>query len=264
MNDDVWIKRFEEPIRTGNWVLDLHPLVKFNFMVVCSVMDFMMKNIYFSLFLVILAYAVAAAAGRLKSFNRLFSKVILIFGLFWVLFQAAFSGEGELLFELGGIHVTQEGIIQGLASSLLILGFSGSFLLFFQITTMDKFMLALENLGMPRTGSFVFLSTFQSIMDLGVNAKVIQESQKARGIETEGNALQRLKAYIPVVGPLVLNAVASTEEKTIAMEARAFSAKTSPTHLCILPRIDSVQLVLLVVMNAAMVGSVALRIGGFL
>lgn len=83
--------------------------------------------------------------------------------------------------------------------------------------------------------SFVILSSFQTITDLGQNAKVIMESQKARGIETEGNVLKRAAAYIPVMGPLVLNAISSTEEKSIAMDARAFSAPVSHTFLSELP-----------------------------
>ena len=85
----------------------------------------------------------------------------------------------------------------------------------------------------------MILSSFQTISDLGVNAHVIMDSQKARGIETEGNLIQRVKAYIPVMGPLVLNAISSVEEKSIAMDARAFSAKGAHTYLMELPEVKA-------------------------
>ncbi len=50
------------------------------------------------------------------------------------------------------------------------------------------------------------------------------ESQSARGIETEGNVLVRSKAFLPVLGPVILSSIAATEERTITMETRAFYA----------------------------------------
>ena len=39
------------------------------------------------------------------------------------------------------------------------------------------------------------------------------DSQSARGIETSGGLKTRFKAFIPILGPLVLGAIGSTEEK---------------------------------------------------
>ena len=108
--------------------------------------------------------------------------------------------------------------------------------------------------------SFVILSSFQTITDLGQNAKIIMESQKARGIETEGNVLQRAKAYIPVMGPLVLNAISSTEEKSIAMDARAFSAPVEHTFLSELPKVSGKEKALVILFDLAFVALIAGRI----
>ena len=112
--------------------------------------------------------------------------------------------------------------------------------------------------------SFVILSAFQSISDLGVNAKVIMESQKARGIETEGNVIRRIKAYIPVMGPLVLNAISSVEEKSIAMDARAFSAAGTHTYLLELPKVKGGEKALVAVVDILLVLSVVWRVAGWL
>ena len=258
----AFVEQFSVPQRTGNFVLDLHPLVKLNVMISLCALNFLFDSLYGSLGLCVFSFLIAAAAGKFHSFFKIYSKVILFFGLFWFIFNAAFSGGENVIFQLAGIRISNESLLKGLSSSLLVLGFSGIFLLFFQLTPMSKLMLAFENLGMSRTASFIFLSTFQSIIDLSVNARIILESQKSRGIETEGSLPVRLRAYIPVLGPLVLSAVASTEEKTIAMEARAFSASGKPTQLCQLPGFDAVQIGMVVLANLALILGIVFRVRG--
>ena len=62
-------------------------------------------------------------------------------------------------------------------------------------------------------------------------ADVIMDSQKARGIETEGNVFVRAKALIPIFIPLVLSSIANTEERAITLEARGFSVGEKRTIL---------------------------------
>ena len=104
-------------------------------------------------------------------------------------------------------------------------------MLFYNITPMKDLMHAIEMLGVSHSASFVVLSAMQTITDLGKTANVIMDSQSARGIETTGNLKTRFKAFIPILGPLVLGAIGSTEEKTIAMETRAFSSHKHTTHI---------------------------------
>ena len=254
--DSDFVNNFRRPQQVSNPILNLHPFVKLNLMLVLCILNFLLRNLYFSASLCVTALLIALLAGCFLSFFKLYWKVFLFFGIFWFFFKASFSGGENVLFQFAGIKITSEGIQTGLRSSFLVLGFSGIFLLFFQLTPMSKLMLAFENIGLSRSASFVFLSTFQSIQDLSVNARVIMESQKSRGIETEGNVFVRLKAYIPVLGPLVLNAVASTEEKVIAMEARAFSAMRHSSHLCELPRAGAAQIALIIICNLTLVLSV--------
>ena len=84
---------------------------------------------------------------------------------------------------------------------------------------------------MPHTTSYIILASFQTIVDLKASVQTIFESQKARGIEVEGSLLTRAKAFFPVISPLMLGAIASAEEKSIAMDARAFSIDTPHTFL---------------------------------
>ena len=85
------------------------------------------------------------------------------------------------------------------------------------------------------------------------------DSQKARGIETDGNLIRRAKAYIPVMGPLVLNAITSVEEKSIAMDARAFSAPVEHSFLWDLPKPGMTEKKLVVLVDAWFIATIVLE-----
>jgi energy-coupling factor transport system permease protein len=59
----------------------------------------------------------------------------------------------------------------------------------------------------------------------------ITDAQRARGMETEGNLLTRIKSFIPLLGPVVLNSLNDTRERSIALEIRGFNAKGTKTFL---------------------------------
>lgn len=229
--DYDFINSFSEPQRTGNIICDLNPLSKANILFVIAVSTVIINNYFYGFVLAGIYLIIAAMAKHGKRFFSLYIKFTLFFISFLFLMRACFTDGKQLIYKFYGIHITVEGIELGLKSASLVLGICGAIMLFVQITPMHELMYALEKKGMSHTVSYVILSSFQTIKDLGINTKVIMESQKARGIETEGSVFRRVKAFIPVIGPLILNAMTGTEEKIIAMDARAFSAPVKHTHL---------------------------------
>ena len=73
--------------------------------------------------------------------------------------------------------------------------------------------------------------TLQMIPEMQKQSKIIMDSQRSRGVETEGNIFIRAKALIPVFIPLVLSSIANTEERVITLESRGFSSETKRTRL---------------------------------
>lgn len=260
--DYEFVSQYAQPKKTGNCIRDLNPLSKLNLMLVLGISPFIVQNYVYSFAIVLFFTLVSVFAGSFRSFFSMYWKVLILFGVFLFLVKAAFAPGEHVIFQLWGICVTHESIASGLNIVSLVLAFSGGFILFVKTTPMEDLTYMLEQKGVSHMVSFVILSSFQTITDLGQNAKVIMESQKARGIETEGNVFQRAKAYIPVMGPLVLNAISSTEEKSIAMDARAFSAPVEHTFLSELPKVGTKEKVLVIIFDLALavliVGRIAL------
>ena len=55
------------------------------------------------------------------------------------------------------------------------------------------------------------------------------DAQRARGVETEGNLFIRAKAFIPIIIPLVVNAMLEVGERALTLESKAFSVKCKKT-----------------------------------
>lgn len=226
-----FVQKFFSPQTTGNRFKDLDPLSKLNILLVLAFTALVMQNIAFSVGLCLFYYVLAVFIGELKYFNGLFSKLLVTIGIFIIIIRQLTVKGTTVLFSVFGWNWTLEGLLNGLQVGGVILGFSGAVILFYASTEMRDLMYALEQKGVSHATSYVILASFQTITDLRASVQTIFESQKARGIEVEGNLLTRAKAFFPVISPLLLGAMASAEEKSIAMDARAFSLETKHTFL---------------------------------
>jgi energy-coupling factor transport system permease protein len=54
-------------------------------------------------------------------------------------------------------------------------------------------------------------------------AATISESQRARGLVTEGSLRARIRGLLPIVGPVIITSLTDVEERSLALESRAFS-----------------------------------------
>ena len=59
----------------------------------------------------------------------------------------------------------------------------------------------------------------------------ITDAQRSRGMETEGSLLIRMKAFIPLISPVIMSSFIDTKERAIALEVRGFGAKGTKTWL---------------------------------
>ena len=232
MNLD-FINSFRTFQKTGNFWRDLNPLTKLNICVALALSALFVHDYRYGIPLIILCILIALLSGKFKAFFDTFGPVSLTVIIFITLIRQIGMRTGNVtpMFTIFGWTWYTEAFIDGLNTTTFIMGFSGWFTVFFATTPMHDLMYTLEQKGMSHEGSFIMLSSMQNIIDLKAASITILESQKSRGIETEGNIFIRAKAFFPTLGPLILSAIASTEEKAIAMDARAFSVKRHHTFL---------------------------------
>ena len=159
--------------------------------------------------------------------------IVSLFWLFTAIFiiQSIFLPSGEVWMKFGFISIYKEGVMKAVNLTSKLTAVVSALTMLTLITPVKTFTLALEKKGLNPKAAFILMLTLQMIPEMKKQANVIMDSQKARGVETEGNVFVRAKALIPVFIPLVLSSIANTEERAIMLEARGFSIGEKRTIL---------------------------------
>ncbi len=78
---------------------------------------------------------------------------------------------------------------------------------------------------------YLLAATLQSVPRLRDRASTILDAQRCRGLSVTGSLWRRVRAVVPLAVPLVLGALAEVDERAIALEVRAASARVRRTPL---------------------------------
>ena len=134
-----------------------------------------------------------------------------------------FPGGRDVLLALGPVKATREGLVFALEVIVRLLAIAGAVSLFYATTTPAELTVDLERRGVSSRLAFVTNASVQSVPAMLERAAVITDAQRARGLDTEGGIVARLRGIVPIVGPVVLGAIGEVEQRTMALEARGFS-----------------------------------------
>jgi len=135
-----------------------------------------------------------------------------------------YPGATDTMFVVGPFRATGSGLTVAGQASLRILAFALSVAVFALTTPTDDLLADLERRGLGRRGSFIIGSAIQAIPRLAGRAGEVADSQRARGLDTEGSPWRRIRGIVPLAGPMISGALSEVEERAMALEARAFSA----------------------------------------
>lgn len=171
----------------------------------------------------------ALADRKFKSYFKKVASVSIVFFSFIFLIQAFLVPSGATIWQWNFLHLTEGGLLKALSITSTILAFLTTLLLVFETTNISDLMVSLQRTGMPNGAAYVFLASLQMIPEMNKRSKVIMQAQRARGIETEGNILVRVKAFLPTLSPLIISSITDIGDKAATLEARAFSSTVPNT-----------------------------------
>lgn len=181
------------------------------------------KPVHISL-VVITVIAIALLGSVLR---RLARPLIFASGFGGIIFLLNFFA-GQFL----GQGVTLE---EAIVFAVRFVAVVGSSSLFFLTTSPDELEHVMKWFRFPRDVIFAFVTAIRFVPVLMLDAVTIMDAQKSRGLELEkGRLLTRVKNFIPILIPLVVNAVIRSGELAEAMESRAYGAVKRPTSLTFL------------------------------
>jgi energy-coupling factor transport system permease protein len=146
-----------------------------------------------------------------------------------------YPGATDVIAVVGPFQATWTGLTVALQAMLRVVAFALSVAVFALTTPTDDLLADLERRGLGRRGVFVIGAAVATVPRMIERAGEIIDAQRARGLDTEGSPARRLRGVVPLAGPMITGALGEVEERTMALEARAFSAPGRRTVIRLLP-----------------------------
>jgi len=163
----------------------------------------------------------------------------ILFIILFTLIIHLFMTEGRIIYRLGFLKITYEGLIRGLFIScrlfILILTTSLLTLTTSPISLTDgteKLLSVFRSIGIPAHEIAMMMTiALRFIPTLLEETEKIMKAQISRGADFEsGNILNRTKSLIPILIPLFVNAFRRADDLAIAMEAKCYRGGMGRTH----------------------------------
>ena len=218
-------------VNNGSWLNKVHPYTKLLYIVTAIIIPLIGGKLWlFPVMIVcslclLLSGRVVKKALPLVAFS--FTLIVVIFFI-----QGLFNHENKtVLFSVGMITFYKEGVLFAVRIGCNILNMLLSFGIFVLTTSPQELVDELEKSGFSPKFGYVINSVFQILPQMMATKDTITDAQRSRGMETEGNLRVRIKAFLPLISPVVMSSLINTRERAIALDVRGFGRKQQKTWL---------------------------------
>lgn len=209
----------------------LHPYTKLAIALALIVCAFAVRWTFMPVALFVLLILPLAAWAQIGApLLRTSVLIVLPLAVSLALLQGLFyPGAVNVLLQIGPLALKAEGLRFAFITATRILVIAGAGLLVVYSTPPTDLALAMVQSGAPPSLAYVVVSAIQLIPEMQSRAAAILNAQQARGLETEGNFLVRIRALVPLLAPLIYGALEGVQERALALDARAFRARRVKT-----------------------------------
>lgn len=243
----------------GSFLNKMDPLVKIIYVIAAILVPAVLGNNWVYCGWIALSIILLLAGGIIKKAVPVVSvsgvvllTIIIIQGMFYSANETVAVAIGPAVFYVEGLMYSL-GIVLNVMDILLSIC-----VLIFTTKPSDMIECFVEKGLSPRIG-YVIVSIFQLIPQMSNTMGTITDAQRSRGMEVEGNLIVRVKAFLPLISPVVMSSLNDTKERAVALEVRGFNANKKKVFLNerVVKTSDRVLEVILVL---AMVAAIAWRV----
>jgi energy-coupling factor transporter transmembrane protein EcfT len=150
--------------------------------------------------------------------------------IFLAVMNAIVAPEGETL-RIAGVAVAPAALLPAAWISLR-LGAAVAALGWVVMTTPpQRLVRALAQRGLPAWSQYLLAASLSAVPEARRRAREVLDAQRCRGLAVAGGPLSRVRAALPLAGPLMVSLVTDSERHAIALDARAFDALGKRTSL---------------------------------
>jgi len=209
----------------------IDPITKLIYTLVFILVPYILPHYEIAISCLILTLIILLTAKVIRQVIPIVSLSLLLISTIFIIQGLFYPGNSITAFKVIGIAFYHEGLRYALGISLKFINLLCCSAIIILTTRPSDLIEALVRLGLSPKLGYVMSSVLQIIPQMTGTTQKILDAQRSRGLETEGNIFIRVKAYIPLLIPLVMNSLIETNERSMALEVRAFNSKHRRTFL---------------------------------
>jgi energy-coupling factor transport system permease protein len=240
------------------WVHHLDPRTKMFLLIGAFVLAFIFLAPLYELVVLALVLIFGYMAKVLENLRRIWFILLAVGLLTTVLWSLVGAGRTPLF-----LFVELESVLYGLSIALRIDTTIIAGVIFLSTTRNEEVAIGLVKLGIPYRFAFAVTTALRLVPTIASTGFTISQAQRSRGLDLDpGNILQRTRKYVPLLVPVFVTTIRSTNIFSMALESKGFGAGGKRTFYLqtALHRRDAVVLVVFVALLAA---AIALRVMGY-
>lgn len=214
-----------------NYIYKIDPITKIIFVISIIAVTYLIPTIPGSLITLLSCVVVLLLAKVLRKTVPLLSVSALVLVSIALIQGLFYGGNKTPLLEIGPVIFYKEGTLYATLLCLRILVIILAFSVLILTTKPSDLVESLVKKGLSPKIGYVLLSVLQIIPQMSATMATITDAQRSRGMETEGSLMTRMKAFIPLMGPVVMSSLTNTRERSMALEVRAFNSTKERTYI---------------------------------
>ena len=222
------------------------------------VLAFLFVNPLYGLVVLAMVLAFGYAAKSLVNLKRIWFILLMIAVMTVILWTLFGSGETPLFW-----LVEREALLYGIGAALRIDIMIVAGMIFLSTTRNEEIATGLVKLGIPYRFAFAVSTALRLVPTIAATGATIGQAQRSRGLDLEsGNLIQRIRKNTPLLIPVFVSTIRSTNVFSMALESKGFGASPQRTYFLKieLTRRDAL---VLVSFAALLVAALALRFAGY-
>lgn len=240
------------------WVHRLDPRTKMLLLIGTFVFAFLFVNPLYGVVVLAIVLVFGAMAKSLINLKRIWFILLMIAVMTVILWTVFGSGETPLFW-----FVEREALLYALGAALRIDIMIIAGMIFLSTTRNEEIATGLVKLGIPYRFAFAVSTALRLVPTIAATGSTIGQAQRSRGLDLEsGNIIQRVRKNTPLLIPVFVSTIRSTNVFSMALESKGFGASPKRTYFLHLAmgRRDVVVLLVFALLLAA---AVALRLMGY-
>lgn len=212
-------------IDNNSFIHRLDPRVKIIIFLLTFVAILLFQNPLWMLPITVLIVAQLVISGALVNMRRIRYILIVLTVSSMILWNLFSTGETQLFW-----RISLESLSFAVARTMLMILMISAGMILITSTRNEELVNGMIRLGMPYRVGFAISTALRLVPTIVSSTITISQAQRSRGLDLEsGNLLDRVKKFLPLLVPVFISTIRSTNIFGMALESKGFGAREKRT-----------------------------------